>query len=41
MARGRPKKAQPAVSGGGQGAVMGYESELWGMADALRGSMDA
>ncbi|MDE0267457.1 MAG: class I SAM-dependent DNA methyltransferase [Acidimicrobiaceae bacterium] len=24
-----------------QGAVTGYESELWGMADALRGSMDA
>ena len=41
MARGRPKKAQPAVSGGGQGAVTGYESQLWGMADALRGSMDA
>ncbi len=41
MARGRPKKAQPAASGGGQGAVTGYESEMWGMADALRGSMDA
>ena len=41
MARGRPKKAQPAASGSGQGAVTGYESELWAMADALRGSMDA
>ena len=41
MARGRPKKAQPAASGSGQGAVTGYESEMWGMADALRGSMDA
>ena len=41
MARGRPKKAQPAASGSGQGAVTGYESEMWAMADALRGSMDA
>ena len=24
-----------------QGATTGYEAELWGMADALRGSMDA
>ena len=41
MARGRPKKAQPVASGSGQGAVTGYESEMWAMADALRGSMDA
>ena len=42
MARGRPTKAKPAVAGtADQGAVTGYESQLWGMADALRGSMDA
>ena len=42
MARGRPKKAKPAVGGpADQGAVTGYESEMWAMADALRGSMDA
>ena len=42
MARGRPKKAKSATVGAAdQGAVTGYESELWGMADALRGSMDA
>ena len=43
MARGRPKKAE-AKSGankGGNGATTGYEAELWGMADALRSSMDA
>ena len=42
MAGGRPRKAKPAVGGAAdQGAVTVYESELWGMADALRGSMDA
>ena len=32
---------QPKNQGGGNGATTGYEAELWGMADALRGSMDA
>ena len=32
---------QPQTQGGGNGAITGYESELWRMADALRGSMDA
>ena len=42
MARGRPKKAKPAVGGAAdQGAITGYEAEMWAMADALRGSMDA
>ena len=43
MARGRPKKRR-GKSGKTQsksGATTGYESELWAMADALRGSMDA
>lgn len=39
MPRGKPKKV--TAEGGSQGAVTGYESELWAMADALRGSMDA
>ena len=30
-----------AVKSGSQGAITGYEAELWRMADALRGSMDA
>ena len=32
-----PKK----TSNGGTAANIGYEAELWQMADALRGSMDA
>ena len=42
MARGRPR-AQKAEGGAGtaQAATTGYEAELWRMADALRGSMDA
>ena len=43
MARGR-SKPPPSESGArldGQGATTGYEAELWGMADTLRGSMDA
>ena len=43
MARGRPRK-QKADGGGAptaQAATTGYEAELWRMADALRGSMDA
>ncbi len=35
MARGRKKESS------GNGANIGYEAELWKMADALRGSMDA
>ena len=43
MARGR-SKPPPSESGArldGQSATTGYEAELWGMADTLRGSMDA
>ena len=39
MARGRPGKGK--ACGEDQGATTGYEAELWRMADALRGSMDA
>ena len=39
MARGRPKK--PQLKPDDQGATTGYEADLWRMADALRGSMDA
>ncbi|MBU2602504.1 MAG: type I restriction-modification system subunit M [Actinobacteria bacterium] len=42
--RGRPgKKAGRSGSGGEttNGATVGYEAQLWQMADALRGSMDA
>ncbi len=43
MARGQPRKTK---SGNGDsvaahGATTGHEAELWAMADALRGSMDA
>ena len=42
MARGRSKKARAgAARVSQQGAITGYEAELWAMADALRGSMDA
>ena len=43
MARGRPRKQQPETGNTAviQGATTGYEAELWAMADALRGSMDA
>ena len=43
MARGRPKKtnAKTATKAAAHGATTGYEAELWQMADALRGSMDA
>ena len=43
MARGRKKKAEsdPGAKPDAQGAVTGYEAELWRMADTLRGSMDA
>ena len=46
--RGRTAAAEPAAGGtdagrdgDGGGATTGYEAELWAMADALRGSMDA
>jgi len=43
MARGRPRKtkSQAGGSGAAHGATTGHEAELWAMADALRGSMDA
>lgn len=42
MAKGRLKEVQAGASGSvDQGAITGYEAELWAMADALRGSMDA
>ena len=43
MARGRSKKTQSDAGAkpGANGATTGYESELWQMADTLRGSMDA
>ena len=40
MPKGRPKKPQSSRPGD-TGATTGYEAELWAMADALRGSMDA
>ncbi len=41
MPRGRPKQTRAAAKTAAQGATTGYEAELWAMADALRGSMDA
>ena len=42
MARGRPRKQKDEGRGAtAQAATTGYEAELWRMADALRGSMDA
>ena len=45
MARRRSRTAAPPAAGdasrGGGGATTGYEADLWAMADALRGSMDA
>ena len=45
MARRRSRRAAPPAAGdasrGGGGATTGYEADLWAMADALRGSMDA
>ncbi len=43
MARGRPRKQTAGERGADtvQAATTGYEAELWRMADALRGSMDA
>ena len=42
MARGRPRKQrEQVVASANGGATTGYEAELWSMADALRGTMDA
>ena len=42
MARARPRKQrEQVVASANGGATTGYEAELWAMADALRGSMDA
>jgi type I restriction enzyme M protein len=38
MARGRRERRE---TGDGTAANVGYEAQLWQMADALRGSMDA
>ena len=35
------KRGNNAQSAEATGATVGYEAELWRMADALRGSMDA
>jgi type I restriction enzyme M protein len=35
----KPKKNSTETKSGG--ATVGYEAQLWQMADALRGSMDA
>ena len=37
----RKEQDGSAARAGGNGATTGYEAELWAMADALRGSMDA
>ena len=43
MARARKNrpKSTSGTKPGGDGAITGYEAELWRMADTLRGSMDA
>ena len=35
------RRRQPKTQTNGNGATTGYEADLWRMADALRGSMDA
>ena len=35
------RRRQPKSQTKGNGATTGYEADLWRMADALRGSMDA
>ena len=39
--KGRRRTKSKATAQARGGAITGYEAELWGMADALRGSMDA
>ena len=41
MARGRPRRPRSNSAVPSHAATTGYEAELWRMADALRGSMDA
>ena len=41
MARGRMRRPRSNSAAASQAATTGYEAELWRMADALRGSMDA
>ena len=43
MTTGRSRRKKPSAELGSNepGGVTGYSRELWGMADALRGSMDA
>ena len=41
MARGRTRRPRFNSAATSQAATTGYEAELWRMADALRGSMDA
>src|SRR3954447_10203560 len=36
-----PKAKQISTAPTNDGAIVGYEADLWQMADALRGSMDA
>ncbi len=36
-----PKQKSPTAAGNDHDATVGYEAQLWQMADALRGSMDA
>lgn len=40
-AQGRTRQARPRSKSAKNGATVGYEAQLWEMADALRGSMDA
>ena len=41
MARGKTRESRSGEKTVIQGAITGYEAELWRMADTLRGSMDA
>ncbi len=41
MARGKPRKQGGKATARDGGGTTGHEAELWAMADALRGSMDA
>ena len=41
MTTTRQRNSKPENASGGDNALIGHEPEYWGMADALRGSMDA
>ena len=41
VSKTRAKPARSGNSGDGSGATTGYEAEMWAMADALRGNVDA